>query len=119
MRNLGSSSAMNPTALAVLTRSAGAAAQDIFRRIYPGTPTTEQFKAAQIAMAEAALPAIRRFGEESTKSPQNTEAYYAAAVLAIVGAGVRATMYAKASVEPPVATPAPAPAQSSGGKRVA
>jgi hypothetical protein len=87
---------MNPTAIAVLTRSAGAAAQDIFRRIYPGTPTTDQFKAAQIAMAEAALPAIRRFGEESSKAPHNTEAFYASAVLAIVAAGVRATMYAKA-----------------------
>ena len=69
---------MNPTAVAVLTRSAGAAAQDIFRRIFPGTPTTEQFKAAQIAMAEAALPAIRKFGEDSSKAPHNTEAYYAA-----------------------------------------
>ena len=108
---------MNPTALAVLTRSAGAAAQDIFRRIYPGTPSTDQFKAAQIAMAEAALPAIRRFGEDSTKSPHNTEAHYAYAVLAIVAAGVRATIHAKAPAEPPAATPAPA--QSSGGKRVA
>jgi hypothetical protein len=115
--------AMNPTALAVLTRSAGAAAQDIFRRIYPGTPTTEQFKAAQIAMAEAALPAIRKFGEESSKAPQNTEAHYAVAVLAIVNAGVRATMYAKGGGQEPVAAPASTPstqtAQSSGGKRVA
>ena len=110
---------MNPTALAVLTRSAGAAAQDIFRRIYPGTPTTDQFKAAQIAMAEAALPAIRRFGEESSKTPHNTEAHYATAVLTIVNAGVRATIYAKAPVDPPAATPASTPAQSSGGKRVA
>ena len=108
---------MNPTAIAVLTRSAGAAAQDIFRRIYPGTPTTEQFNAAQIAMAEAALPAIRKFGEESSKAPHNTEAHYATAVLAILAAGVRATMYAKAPVDAPVATPA-SPAQS-GGKRVA
>ena len=107
---------MNPTAIAVLTRSAGAAAQDIFRRIYPGTPTTEQFKAAQIAMAEAALPAIRKFSEESSKAPHNTEAHYATAVLAIVAAGVRATMYAKAPVDPPVAAPS---TQSSGGKRVA
>ena len=80
---------MNPTAIAVLTRSAGAAAQDIFRRIYPGTPTTEQFKAAQIAMAEAALPAIRKFGEESSKAPQQS----------------------------PMAPPAPAPAQPGGGKQ--
>jgi|KBSSwiStaDraftv2_1062776.scaffolds.fasta_scaffold959385_2 hypothetical protein len=109
--------AMNPTAIAVLTRSAGAAAQDIFRRIYPGTPTTEQFKAAQIAMAEAALPAIRKFGEESSKAPHNTEAHYAVAVLAIASAGVRATLYAKAPQETPASAP-PAPAQS-GGKRVA
>lgn len=107
---------MNPTAVAVLTRSAGAAAQDIFRRIFPGTPTTEQFKAAQIAMAEAALPAIRKFGEDSSKAPHNTEAYYAAAVLAITSAGVRATMFAKAPVDAPVA---PATPTQSGGKRVA
>jgi len=113
-----SQSAMNPTAVAVLTRSAGAAAQDIFRRIFPGTPTTEQFKAAQIAMAEAALPAIRKFGEDSGRAPHNTEAYYAAAVLAIASAGVRATLYANAPIEPPVATPASTPTQS-GGKRVA
>ena len=107
---------MNPTAIAVLTRSAGAAAQDIFRRIYPGTPTTDQFKAAQIAMAEAALPAVRKFGEESSKAPHNTEAYYATAVLAIVAAGVQATTYAKAPQQSP-ATPAPAPAQPGGGKQ--
>jgi hypothetical protein len=110
---------MNPTAIAVLTRSAGAAAQDIFRRIYPGTPTTEQFKAAQIAMAEAALPAIRRFGEESGKAPHNTEAHYAAAVLAIVHAGVRATMSARASDEPPSATQPTSPAQPGDKQRVA
>jgi len=109
---------MNPTAIAVLTRSAGAAAQDIFRRIYPGTPTTEQFKAAQIAMAEAALPAIRKFGEESSKAPHNTEAYYAAAVLAIVGAGVQATMLAK-TPQSPAAPPLPSPAQPGGKQRVA
>ena len=114
-----SNSAMNPTAVAVLTRSAGAAAQDIFRRIYPGTPTTEQFKAAQIAMAEAALPAIRKFGEESGKAPHNTEAHYAAAVLAIAMAGVRATMFAKAPLDAPAAAPAPATPTQSGGKRVA
>ena len=108
---------MNPTAIAVLTRSAGAAAQDIFRRIYPGTPTTDQFKAAQIAMAEAALPAVRKFGEESSKAPHNTEAYYASAVLAIVAAGVRATMYAKAPQQSPAATPAPTPAQPGGTKQ--
>jgi len=108
---------MNPTAIAVLTRSAGAAAQDIFRRIYPGTPTTDQFKAAQIAMAEAALPAIRKFGEESSKAPHNTEAHYATAVLAIVTAGVRATMYAKAPQQPPTATPAPSPAQPGGSNQ--
>lgn len=107
---------MNPTAIAVLTRSAGAAAQDIFRRIYPGTPTTEQFKAAQIAMAEAALPAIRKFGEESAKAPHNTEGHYATAVLAIVAAGVRATMYVKAPADP-LATPAPPSAQPGGGKQ--
>jgi hypothetical protein len=107
---------MNPTAVAVLTRSAGAAAQDIFRRIFPGTPTTEQFKAAQIAMAEAALPAIRKFGEDSSRAPHNTEAYYAAAVLAIASAGVRATMYAKAPLDAPLAPAAPT---QSGGKRVA
>jgi hypothetical protein len=105
---------MNPTAIAVLTRSAGAAAQDIFRRIYPGTPTTEQFKAAQIAMAEAALPAIRKFGEDSSKSPHNTEGHYAAAVLVIVAAGVRATMYAKAPAE---ATPAQPSAQPGSNKQ--
>ncbi len=111
---------MNPTALAVLTRSAGAAAQDIFRRIYPGTPTTDQFKSAQIAMAEAALPAIRKFGEESSKTPHNTEAHYATAVLEIVSAGVRATMYAKAPADSPVTAPAAStPAQSGGGQRVA
>jgi len=109
---------MNPTAIAVLTRSAGAAAQDIFRRIYPGTPTTDQFKAAQIAMAEAALPAIRKFGEESSKAPHNTEAYYASAVLAIVAAGVRATMYAKAPPQdssPGTFSTASPPASQPGG----
>jgi hypothetical protein len=108
-------SAMNPTAIAVLTRSAGAAAQDIFRRIYPGTPSTEQFRAAQIAMAEAALPAVRKFGDESSKAPHNTEGYYALAVLSIVSAGIRATMYAKAPQDAPQ-TPA-SPAQSGGGKQ--
>src|SRR5438445_5185614 len=108
---------MNPTAIAVLTRSAGAAAQDIFRRIYPGTPTTDQFKAAQIAMAEAALPAVRKFGDESSKAPHNTEAYYASAVLAIVAAGVRATMYAKAPQQSPAATPTPTPAQPGGSSK--
>jgi hypothetical protein len=86
---------MNPTAIAVLTRSATAAAHDTFQRIYPGTPSAAQLKVAQLAMAEAAVPAIRKFGDDARMSPYNTEAHYAAAVLAIVSAGVRAIAYTK------------------------
>ena len=100
---------MNPTAIAVLMRSAAATAEETFRRIYPGTPTAAQLNAAQLAMSAASLPAIRRFEAEASKAPQNTEAHYAAAVLAILTAGVRAIVHAVPEADAPPAPSQPVP----------
>src|SRR5689334_14133684 len=94
---------MNPTAIAVLMRSAAAAAEDTFRRIYPGTPTAAQLNAAQTAMSSASMPAIRRFEQEASRAPHNTEAHYAAAVLAILTAGVRAIVNSQQTTAAPTA----------------
>jgi len=86
--------AMNPETIAVVTRNAAAAAQDTFRRIYPRTPTAEQHEMAWKAMADAVTPIMRKFAVDARLAPHNTEAHYAAAVLAIATAGIRALAYA-------------------------
>lgn len=86
--------AMNPNTIAVVTRNAAAAAQETFRRIYPRTPSPEQLELALKAMADAVAPVMRKFSVDARLAPHNTEAHYAAAVLAIATAGIRALAYA-------------------------
>lgn len=117
--------AMNPDTIAIVTRNAAAAAQDIFRRIYPRSPSAAQEEMALKAMADAVTPIMRKFGVDARLAPHNTEAHYAAAVLAIATAGVRALAYApspeqmphgpvsrKAVATAPVAPSAPESAKS-------
>ena len=85
---------MNPDTIAIVTRNAAAAAQEIFHRIYPRSPSREQEEMALKAMADAVTPIMRKFGVDARLAPHNTEAHYAAAVLAIATAGVRALAYA-------------------------
>ena len=94
---------MNPNTLEVVTRNAAAAAQDTFRRVYPRPPTPAQLEMALKAMADAVTPVMRKFGVDARLAPENTEAHYAAAVLAIATAGIRAIAYAQA----PQAKPQP------------
>ena len=92
---------MNPDTIAIVTRNAAAAAQDVFRRIYPRNPTPEQEELALKAMADAVTPIMRKFGVDARLAPHNTEAHYAAAVLAIATAGVRALAYAPSPEQMP------------------
>jgi hypothetical protein len=85
---------MNPNTIAVVTRNAATAAQETFRRVYPRPLSAAQLELALKAMADAVTPVMRKFGVDARLAPHNTEAHYAAAVLAIATAGIRALAYA-------------------------
>jgi hypothetical protein len=87
---------MNPNTLEVVTRNAAAAAQDTFHRVYPRAPTPAQLETVLKAMADAMTPVMRKFAVDARLAPHNTEAHYAAAVLAIATAGIRAIAYTQA-----------------------
>jgi hypothetical protein len=107
---------MNPDTIAIVTRNAAAAAQETFKRVYPRPLAARELETALKAMADAVAPVMRKFGVDARLAPHNTEAHYAAAVLAIATAGIRALAYAPSpehTSHAPVSRPAaPAPGAS-------